>query len=369
MALPDNEQSAAAKRNCGIFVIRNSRWPKFFDKYHLKQWFGADEAEVPSSCIVLKASQETDLRIKCVELGSPPPLIPKGNVGTPSSLLKLAIRDCRMPSKLIGKLQLDFREAKCRKYSSVPPPATVCQRDVEAGPSKSRFNAVLRPEAPCAARRVTSTKPPTIRLEEPKGSARCDDDLGEEWERHNSLNNDVSARRMIDEEDHFECQPGTKERLFEEEMEVTWEKGGSGLVFYTDAQYWHMQKEDDERNVDDWDVDTSIYYDETGGGDMDAKQARDMRLSDDLRDGKVAVSLFRKPKRHAPFAGTAFTKKIMKRQGWRSGQGLGASSSGIKNPIEERGQVGKSGLGYKEPKAKVWGRVGKSQTIQKKRGS
>ena len=33
-----------------------------------------------------------------------------------------------------------------------------------------------------------------------------------------------------------------KERLFEEEMEVVWEKGGSGLVFYTDASYWDQQE-------------------------------------------------------------------------------------------------------------------------------
>lgn len=30
--------------------------------------------------------------------------------------------------------------------------------------------------------------------------------------------------------------------LYEEEMEVTWEKGGSGLVFYTDDVYWEKQK-------------------------------------------------------------------------------------------------------------------------------
>ena len=30
----------------------------------------------------------------------------------------------------------------------------------------------------------------------------------------------------------------TKERLYENELEVKWEKGGSGLVFYTDAAYW-----------------------------------------------------------------------------------------------------------------------------------
>ena len=39
------------------------------------------------------------------------------------------------------------------------------------------------------------------------------------------------------------CAKGrTKERLFEEELEVVWEKGGSGLVFYTDASHWDQQE-------------------------------------------------------------------------------------------------------------------------------
>ena len=37
-------------------------------------------------------------------------------------------------------------------------------------------------------------------------------------------------------------QERTKERLYEEELEVVWEKGGSGLVFYTDSAYWHEQE-------------------------------------------------------------------------------------------------------------------------------
>ena len=40
-----------------------------------------------------------------------------------------------------------------------------------------------------------------------------------------------------------------KERLFEEKIELKWEKGGSGLVFYTDAVYWKQQEGG-----------TSIYY-------------------------------------------------------------------------------------------------------------
>ena len=39
----------------------------------------------------------------------------------------------------------------------------------------------------------------------------------------------------------FYLQERTAERLFEEEMEVVWDKGSSGLVFYTDANYWDQQ--------------------------------------------------------------------------------------------------------------------------------
>lgn len=37
-------------------------------------------------------------------------------------------------------------------------------------------------------------------------------------------------------------QERTTERLFEEEIELQWEKGGSGLVFYTDAQFWQEEE-------------------------------------------------------------------------------------------------------------------------------
>ena len=53
-----------------------------------------------------------------------------------------------------------------------------------------------------------------------------DDDTCEEWERHEALHDDVTRQERNDE------------RLFESEMEVTWDKGSSGLVFYTDAAYW-----------------------------------------------------------------------------------------------------------------------------------
>lgn len=57
-----------------------------------------------------------------------------------------------------------------------------------------------------------------------------DDDRCEEWERHEALHEDVTGQER------------TTERLFEEEIELKWEKGGSGLVFYTDAQFWQEEE-------------------------------------------------------------------------------------------------------------------------------
>lgn len=57
-----------------------------------------------------------------------------------------------------------------------------------------------------------------------------DADYCEEWERHEALHDDPSGQER------------NKERLFENYIELKWEKGGSGLVFYTDAQYWQQEE-------------------------------------------------------------------------------------------------------------------------------
>jgi len=54
------------------------------------------------------------------------------------------------------------------------------------------------------------------------------DDL-EEWERHEALHDDVTK------------QDRTSPYFFEHEIELKWEKGGSGLVFYTDDVFWKVQ--------------------------------------------------------------------------------------------------------------------------------
>ena len=115
----------------------------------------------------------------------------------------------------------------------------------------------------------------------------CDaDEEAEEWDRHEQFHDDPANIER------------NKERLFEEELEVVWEKGGSGLVFYTDAQYWKQFEGDfDEQTADDWDVDMSEYS-ERGTGDKDARDFIQMRAEQRLRNNKIHTvesSAFEKP--------------------------------------------------------------------------
>lgn len=172
-----------------------------------------------------------------------------------------------------------------------------------------------------------------------------DDDRGEEWERHVALHEDVTGQER------------TSERLFEEEIELKWEKGGSGLVFYTDAQFWQEEEGDfDEQTADDWDVDMSVYYD-TDGGDKDARDSVQMRLERRLRDGQEAGSVIRHQvgtfERHTKGIG----RKVLERQGWAEGQGLGSQCSGVPDALDNDGQHPrcKRGLGYHGEKLQPFG--------------
>lgn len=111
-----------------------------------------------------------------------------------------------------------------------------------------------------------------------------DQDDCEDWERHEAQHEDVTE------------QDRTKPKLYEREEEVTWEKGGPGLVWYTDSLYWDQTEkgtDTDWRWTDDWDVDFSVYY-EKGSGDVDARAAVDMIRHKALESGAEDPSVFQK---------------------------------------------------------------------------
>jgi len=299
--------------------------------------------------------------LKLPEL-QPPNMMPKGNVGTSTQFFLTAINECRLSSKLIGKLKLEFPQSKKRKFGSVP--------------HQYRGNSILLERRKMEKQ---NTAGPVITGNGEESDPDDDNDTCEEWERHEALNNDVQANRTnhdqvqsssyLAESGDLEQQEGTKEKAFEEEIEQVWEKGRSGLNFYTDAQYWKSLEGDfDERTTDDWDVDMTVYYEKDTTHDKDTLDTVEMRRSDFFRQGKHEESVFKKKKEgrqkkskraESDFDETigsfeVFTKgfgsKILSSSGWKAGEGLGKNKKGISIPIigEEEGQLtrDKSGIGY-----------------------
>ncbi|XP_070542867.1 G patch domain-containing protein 3-like [Ptychodera flava] len=329
---------------------------------------------------------ETDLR-GLPEL-SPPAVMPNGNVGTPTSFFLKLIRTCRMPPSLIKKLGLVFPKSRSmRRYGNVPfdyggrlhfegeeggvncseedlPVSFDSQErsDVSDGVSDEsqveNDNQTKTSNISCTGRTwgsgkmkkqsmlwsKKSEKMYSTRISESKKTESDDDDdddddgdndTCEDWERHEALHDDVTE------------QGRTKERLYEEEIELKWEKGGSGLVFYTDANYWDEQEGDfDERTADDWDVDMSIYY-EPDGGDKDARDLMEMRLHQFRRGEGEDSRNFDKIGQFESYT-KGIGRKVLEKQGWTDGEGLGSSVKGQAEALTNEGQNPRqrTGLGY-----------------------
>lgn len=282
---------------------------------------------------------------------NPPALMQNGNVGTPIRVFLQLIQSCRLPPRLIRKLGLTFpKTSSSRRYGNVPfqyhntctLPATEETVLTAAGHEISGPGSLRAPSSKPRARPEdahASEDDDDAQKEEgedAESNADDDDDCCEEWERHEALHDDVTSQER------------SKERLYEEEIELKWEKGGSGLVFYTDAQYWQEEEGDfDEQTADDWDVDMSVYYDKDGG-DMDARDYIKMRYEKRLRDGvedgsghNQAIGSFERFTK-------GFGRRVMEKQGWRDGEGLGSSQVGIPEALENEGQHPrcKRGFGY-----------------------
>ncbi|NXI79037.1 GPTC3 protein, partial [Rhipidura dahli] len=353
---------ASAPRTCSCLVsVRPGRARRFVRMYSGKRWVGPGGAALPGRCLIRRvrlspgtgpevspSSEDraaagdsvTEAELKRLPEFNPPSFMPFGNVGTPLSVFLELIRACRLPPRVIKKLQLDFpKTGSSRRYGNVPfeyqNTETVAEQErvyTAAG------DEITEGEEPVThpARPEEDEEGPEEEEEEEESHSGDDNDTCEEWERHEALHEDVAQQERA------------RERLFEEEIELKWEKGGSGLVFYTDAQFWQEEEGDfDEQTADDWDVDMSIYYDKDGG-DKDARDSVQMwlerRLRDGLEDGSVSGQHIGTFERHTK----GFGRKVLEQQGWTEGLGLGSSNSGMAEALDNEGQNPrcKRGLGY-----------------------
>lgn len=171
--------------------------------------------------------------------------------------------------------------------------------------------------------------------------------------------------------------------FFENEIELKWEKGGSGLVFYKDDNFWkdHENKDFDAETADDLDVDMSVYY-EANGGDKDMRELLQIRREELLREGKshlikdkekldfdaqlnpfhTKIQELKKQKRPLLKCSQeekiknikfdhytkGFGRRLLEKQGWKEGESVG-QRSGLKEALDASGgkvPFDKTGLGF-----------------------
>jgi hypothetical protein len=249
-----------------VKLFNQAKRKETIQKYHFQNWINKDDTFLSSRCISICVTvvensldnlpisslclndNEAEIKLtlnkieEMIEL-KPPPLMPQGNIGTPTKHFLALIQSCRLPTKLIGKLGLNFPKTKTRRYGSVP-------FNYRSHTSEEIVSSKNK-EDNTSYGSTTHSKAFSI---DKNNKERVDDEEQEEWDRHEDLHDDVTEQER------------NKERLYEEEMEVVWEKGGPGIVWYTDAQRWKETEGDfDEQTTDDWDVDYSVYSEENGG--------------------------------------------------------------------------------------------------------
>ncbi|KAJ8340804.1 hypothetical protein SKAU_G00330950 [Synaphobranchus kaupii] len=381
----ENRRRLAASKDektcCCVVSVHAGEADRFVKMYAGNQWVDSKGNWLARRCVIrrVKVSDETvtdrfpyrtkaelkrrgaglterftEMDLRGLPELNPPALMPSGNVGTAVTVFLQLIQACRLPPRLIRQLGLTFpKTGSCRRYGNVPflYQDTRTVRPAEESVYTAGGDEISSPSGgavpPVSTSSCSGTDPqeenaPSVAPETawPEGeeseSGPDDDDDGcEEWERHEALHEDVTSQER------------SKERLYEEEVELKWEKGGSGLVFYTDAQYWQEEEGDfDEQTADDWDVDMSAYYDKDGG-DMDARDYVQMRREKRRREGLDEGSVQQPIGRFERFT-KGMGRRLMERQGWREGDGLGQSQAGRPEALESEGQHPrcKRGFGY-----------------------
>ncbi|XP_059194371.1 G patch domain-containing protein 3 [Centropristis striata] len=367
-----SEKKQAARSCCCIVSVHAKDADRFIRMYAGNHWINSKGNWLARRCVIKRVKvshdkddgsfpyksklerrhrvslteQFTEADLKSLSELNPPALMQNGNVGTPVKVFLQLIQSCRLPPRLIRKLGLTFpKTSSNRRYGNVPfqywntttLPATE-ETILTAAGHEIAGPGTFSGQKPLTDHTETTEidEPQEEEQEDEQSDADDDDDRCEEWERHEALHEDVTSQER------------SKERLFEEEIELKWEKGGSGLVFYTDAQYWQEEEGDfDEQTADDWDVDMSVYYDKDGG-DMDARDYVRMRYEKRMREGLEDRS------GHSQSIGSfekftkGFGRRLMEKQGWKDGEGLGHSQAGIPDALEGEGQNPncKRGFGY-----------------------
>lgn len=259
----------SGKFNMCIVKIKANKFDELIKLYDNKNWIDRTGKFLKSKCSIVKIKkttykqnsdetsslEEVDNFKDLLEFKRIPHWMPNGNVGTPTKVFIGYINRCIMPQSLIGRLGLNlknYRRHKKKPYSNVEYDYKKAEEEQYYYYEEEEMSETPDTEVEMAvtgnghAISVNSDDGSEIRkmnyllkkssqgqdgkrTEDSDETEGEDNDQGnelEEWDRHEALNDDVTK------------QDRTSPVFFEEEIELKWEKGGSGLVFYTDNNFW-----------------------------------------------------------------------------------------------------------------------------------
>eukprot|EP00035_Acanthoeca_spectabilis_P015303 m.304766 g.304766 ORF g.304766 m.304766 type:complete len:517 (+) comp16339_c0_seq20:7851-9401(+) len=377
----DLESREEPKSLCAIAEVYKDETDRLIMEYNKVRWFNKIGRESKQTILITRAPSGAHETLRHYPELQPPAVLPHGNVGTPDADLFEAIRTCRLPTSLIRSLGLNRPFASSRAvphYHHVPFNYDGIQRSSALPPTSTHELRQLKHDlraraANAEAKESKRQAAATADAASVAGNVESDE---EEWDR--------AERYAADGEGVDGNQGRAKERLYEGDVAQPWEKGGSGLVFYTDSTRWDATEGDeDEKWADEWDVDTEGY--EKLGGFV----AEDIHTVSDLRD-KGLLHWMHRGRHHEPektVKGDAHTfscdglqppsdhtlkrkrptgppcigafeahtrgfgSKIMRSQGWSAGEPLGgaARQSAIVVPVSvgtaHRPHQRRSGIG------------------------
>lgn len=137
------------------------------------------------SAVDMKAEGETvtESDLKRLPEFNPPSFMPFGNVGTPLKVFLELIRACRLPPRIIKKLQLDFpKTGSSRRYGNVP----FEYQNTETVIEEERVYTATGDE-------ITEDEGPVARSEVTDPASAEEDEVGQEKEEEESHSDDVSG--------------------------------------------------------------------------------------------------------------------------------------------------------------------------------
>ncbi|UJR26555.1 hypothetical protein I4U23_007876 [Adineta vaga] len=364
---PSSANAVSVSQMCFVQVY-NKRLNEFMRLYHRKHWINLKGNYLSTLCLISKVTNEDNdpsITNNLIELKPPKQLYPQGNVGTPTSYFLNEINACRLPSTIIKKLGLVFPKCRSkRKYGCVgfDYGTIVEQDDDDSDEEREKKESVDDMELKTGQGHEILSEQDKVTLDklnqQSEEAERKEDDITtsaedkrldeeedelEEWDRHEAQYDDVTK------------QDRTSPYFFEHKIELKWEKGGSGLVFYTDDVFWKEHEGRDFDNLDmadDIDIDMRIYHESAGSADRDGNELQSIRREEDLRQGRISNETDSEHKRIGVFEKhtKGIGRRLLERSGWRDGQGLGSSVMGMAEALTADGGKlsvkDKTGLGY-----------------------